>query len=165
MRISVFESRHLQGTILALKGMDRELAAQVRKAVRTVTESEWKADLAKQAETLLEQRVLVDTARVSVTNQNVTLKAGQMSKRLASGTPRSELTPAVEWGANPARKVRSTSRAGSAYTRRVGTAFEDRKPKGHVVHPAAAQAIPRLAALFVATTVRTFNELIEKGAR
>lgn len=165
MRISVFDSTHLQGTILALKGMDRELAAQTRKAVRSVSEVEWRADLARQADTLLERRVLVETARVSVTNQNVTLKAGQVTKRLASGTPRSELTPAVEFGANPARRVRSTSRAGTSYGRRVGSGFKARKTTGHVVYPAAAQIIPRIAALFVATTVRTFNEAIEKGAR
>lgn len=166
MQISVFESAALQGTVLALKGMDRDLAAQIRKATKDVSQAEWTKDLARHASTTLENKVLVDTARVTVSNQNITLKAGQLKKKLHPGGPaRSLLTPSVEWGSAADRNIKSTSSLGKPYTRKQGSTFRARNRKGYVAHQAAAGIIPRIASLWVQTTVRTFHEAIEKGTR
>ena len=65
MRISVFASKELAGTILLLKGMDRELAERTRRAIKTVTQGEWQEAVRGGVGTRLETRVLSDTARVS----------------------------------------------------------------------------------------------------
>lgn len=166
MRISVFESKHLQAVVLAMKGMDRDLAAQVRKATKSITQNEWAGDLAKQSTTDLEDKVLVETARVSVTNQNISLRAGQLNKKLRpGGPPRSTLTPSTEWGSDTNRKITSTSSKGKQYKRRQGANFRPRNRKGYVTYPAAAKIIPRIASLWVQTTVRAFYEALEKGTR
>ena len=163
--ISVWESTELQGVLLAMRGMDKELSAQIRKATRTVTEAEWRGDLAKHASTDLERTVLVRSARVSVSNQNVTLKSGTLASKLSGGAKTFELTPSVEWGSATGRTITSKSKKGKTYTRRQGSTFKPRKRQGYVAYPAAADAIPRLAALWVATVVRTFYEAVEKGTR
>lgn len=163
MQISAFESAELQGTILALKGMDRELAAQIRKATRTITEAEWRKELAQEATTQAEERVLVATARTSVTNQNIALKSGAAAKKLEGGAAIHELTHSVEFGADREHRGTSTSATGKHYERRTRRQFKGRQRTGYVVYPAAADIIPRIAALWVQTTVRTFHEAIEKG--
>lgn len=164
LRISAFESPQIQGTILALQGLDKELAAQIRKATKTVTLSEWQRAVAGNASTDLERRVLVATSRVAVTNTNVSLRAGQLAKKLPGGALTHELTPGVEFGSKP-KRIASTSARGKGYTRKQGTVFRPRKRTGYVVYPAAAEIIPRIAALWVATTVRTLHEALDKGAR
>lgn len=164
MRISVLRSRELQGVILALKGMDRTLAAQVRKHTRAMIEKEWRGSLAQHTITRMENRVLVDTARASVTNQNVTLKAGTLSKKLSGGAKAYEVASLVEFGTDPKRTTRATSRTGKQYRREFGSRFRPRNRKGYVAYQAAADDIPRLASLWVQTVVRTFLEAIEEGS-
>ena len=107
MRISVFESKELQGTILALKGMEKELSAQIRKATKDVSLNEWKTELARQATTPLERKVLVGTAKVAVSNQNISLKVGA-AKRLSGGGTAYQLTPGTEFGSDRGRPVPHT---------------------------------------------------------
>jgi hypothetical protein len=158
----VWDSRELQGTILALKGLDRETAAQLRKATRQLSEPEWRTAMAQESTTLLENRVLVSTARVSVTNQSVTLKAGQLTKKLSGGARIVDLTPSVEFGSSPERRIKQHSRAGKQYTRKQGPVFRKRNRNGYVAYQAAATFIPRVAALWVQTVVRTFYEALER---
>ena len=162
MQISVFESPQLQGVILALAGMDRELAAQLRKATKTVTLNEWRSAVAHEALTLFEQRVLVASARVAVRNNNVSLRSGQLAKKLSGGAPTYALTPGVEFGAG-VHPIKSHSSKGKTYTRSSGSVFRKRNKAGYVVYPAAAEVIPRIAALWVQTVVRTFHEAIGGG--
>jgi len=164
MRISVFESPQLQATMLALRGMDRELAAQIRKATKTVTVNEWRAALAPHATTPLEKTVLVGSARVAVTNKNVSLKSGQLAKKLSSGAPLYSLTRGTEFGSTP-RQITTSSSTGKSYKRSTGAPFRARKQTGYVAYPAAADVIPRIAALWVATVVRTFHEALDEGAQ
>jgi hypothetical protein len=142
-----------------MRGVDKELGAQIRKATRTIAEGEWRAELAKKATDPLQREVLVATARVAVGDQNVTLKAGQLSKKLSNGTP--DLTPAVEFGANRSVTVQQASRSGSIYERHSRVQLRPRNRTGYVAYPAAAEIIPRIAALWVSTTVRTIHEAIE----
>ena len=164
MRISVFESEELQATVLALRGFDRALQAQVRAQTKRIGQPEWQSELRSRASTRLESRVLADTGRVKVSNQNVTLTSASVGRALSGGGRPAELWGAVEFGTAPRKvRVRGTSTRGKpySYTRTVGTGFRPRRPAGYVVHPAAKAMIPRFASLWVQTTVRTFHEALE----
>jgi len=163
VRINVFASKELQATIVALKTMDRELAKQTRAAVKSVGQPEWQDAVKANVTTRLESRVLGDTARVAVSDQNVTLKSAAMGKKLSQyGATPSELAHSAEFGADREYVGSTISPKGKRYTRHTRRQFEARNRKGRVVYPAAAKFIPRMAALYVQTTVRTLYEAFEK---
>jgi len=143
LRIDVQSSRELQALILSVRRADREVQAQIRKQTRLVTTPEWQKALAEQAVTPFEHRVLVATARVAVSNQNVRLKSATLAKKLSGGGRVNDLAKQAEFGSNRAAQFRKSNR------------------KGYVVYPALAQIIPRIAALWVQTAVRTFHEALE----
>lgn len=166
MRISVFNSAELQATILAMKGMERELAKQVRRVTKAVVDPVWREAVAANASTRLESKALASTARVAVSDQNVTLKSAAIGRKLSGGLLPSQSYHAVEFGGDRAAKrtYEATSSKGKKFkvTRRTQAQLRPRNRKGYVVYPAVAEVIPRIASLWVQTTVRTFYELIEK---
>ncbi|MGV8973384.1 MAG: hypothetical protein ACOH10_13765 [Rhodoglobus sp.] len=167
MRISVFNSAELQSVILAMKGMDRELAKQIRAANKRVIQPVWQEGVRGNAMTRQEVRVLANTARAQVSDQNITLQAAGIGKALSGGAKPAAIAHSVEFGAD--RSARSTysarSSKGRPYTvhnRRTRAQFRPRNLKGYTAYAAAAASIPRYASLWVQTTIRTFIELIEK---
>ncbi|SMQ73468.1 hypothetical protein [Agreia sp. VKM Ac-1783] len=166
MRISVFNSKELQGVTVAMKSFDREVAKQIRRVTKAVVAPEWSKAVREHASTRLQQRVLADTSRVAVSDQNVTLKSASVGRALSGGIKPSEAVAAAEFGANRGEftTYRATSKKGKTFNvrRRTKAQLPARKKTGHAVYPAAADIIPRIASLWVQTTVRTFYELIEK---
>lgn len=160
-RISVFESKELQGVLLLLKGLDRETAKQIRTATRMIGQPEWRSALAQNSHTRLENRVLVESGRLAVSNQNVTMRAGHLSKRLAGGARLSDVAHSAEFGANTEAVQDVRSSRGKQYRRHTRRQFRKRRRTGYVFYPAVASIIPRLASLWVQTTVRTFLEAME----
>jgi hypothetical protein len=142
VRISVLNSKELLATVLALRDFDRTLQGTVRKVTRIIGQPEWQKAVAANATTRFEQRVLGDTARMAVSNQNVTLKAGHIGRKLRGGGRPAELFGAAEFGGNRPQ-------------------FRRPNRKGYAVYPAAARMIPRFAALWAQTTVRTIHEALE----
>jgi hypothetical protein len=167
-RISIFSSKELQGVIVAMKGLEPEVAKQIRRVTKQVVEPIWKAEISKRAAgDEFRTRVLADTARVTVSNQNVTLKSAHIGRSLSGGPKPSVLMHNAEFGADRSRTQTYTarSRKGASYkvkNRHTTRQFEQRLKGGYVVYPAVAKIIPRIASLWVQTTVRTFYELIEK---
>jgi hypothetical protein len=163
LKISAYSNAELQGLILGMNGLDRSLRAQLRKQSRTVIAPEWKAAVAARASTKLENRALVATATATVTDTNVYLNSGGKGK-LAARFP--NVSRAAEFGADrDFRNSYSSNRKGKSY--RINKRATQRQlPKfaktGHVVYPSAANIIPRIAALWVQTTVRELHETIEK---
>lgn len=147
MGISVFNSRELQGTILLLKGADRAIAKEIRQQSKAVIAPMWKEAVLAETRTALQVKVLGDTARVAVSDQNVVLSAGTVGRALRGGGTAKTLAAGTEFGSSAFRQ------------------FGTRVRGGKVVYPAAAQVIPRIAALFVQTTIRTFYEIIERKTR
>lgn len=143
--------------------MDKELAAQNRKHTKAVSEPVWREAVRSRVTDRLQTRVLSDTARVAVTQTNVLLRSAQVS-RLSSGTPTPLLANATELGMNRDKRVQVTNRQGTTFTRRSGTRFKPNRRNGYVVFPAAREVIPRLASLWIQTTVRTLHETFEKGS-
>lgn len=165
-RISIFHSKELQGVLLALKGMDKETAKHVRRETKNMIQPAWQKGLAERAATRLEHRTLVSTARVAVSNQNVTLKSATVGRTLAGGLQPKQSWHAVEFGGDRAatRTYQARSRKGKTFTvtRRTMAQLRPRNRKGYVVYPTAAEIIPRLASLWVQTVIRSFYDTIER---
>lgn len=166
--VDVFESKELQYALLALKVLPRELTKQTRKFTKKLVDAEWQKGLAKNARTPIQRAVLVRTAVSSVTPTNVTLKSATKGK-VSSGTPSQVLASGAEFGADMDRYSRYTRRSprGRAHTvtRRTARAFGwHRGQNGRVVFPTAQDIIPRVAAIYVQTLVRTTAETFEGGA-
>lgn len=157
LRISVHGSRELQAVRARAKELPRELASQLNKQTRAQAEPMWKEAVAARVETALEARVLANTARVSVTRSNVTLKVAAIGRSLRGGAKPADIYAGVEFGANREQQ-RPTQYAKKRHTQRQ---FKPRNRKGYVVYPAAADVIPRIASLWVQTAVRTTHEALE----
>lgn len=143
MRISVFAAPQLAAAILGLKNLERTTRTETRKAVRQSALPIWRSELERSAATPLQQAVLVSTGRVAVSDQNVTLRSAHLSRRLSGGGKPVDLAAGAEFG--------------SKHHPQFGT----RNRKGKVAYPAAARAIPRLAALYVQTIVRSMHDALE----
>lgn len=158
-RISLLVDSPLRDLVIAM----REVPAEVRKRINSHTKSEaepiWFDEMRGRASNRLQQRSLVDSARVGVTARNVFLRSGAVGS-LSSGTPASVIANPAEYGANPNRQVRQRSRKGKTYTRRMGGAFGAPTRRGNVFNPAAAASITRVASLWIQTYRRVvFDKL------
>lgn len=163
MRIDVFKSPELLATIYALRSIDKTLQAQIRKATRSVAEPEWKKALAERALTKIEHRVIVDTARISASNQNVRAQAANVGRPLVGGLNPKIYYPAVEFGVkNKKATYNRTSRKGKRHkvTRTIGTGLPAPRKNGPF-WGSAKEMVPRLARLWVQTTVRTIATALE----
>jgi hypothetical protein len=166
-RISVFSSAELQALIVAMRGLDSAVAKQVRRVTKGIIEPVWKSEIASRVRGVFQTRVLSDTARVAVSNQNVTLKSAHIGRSLSGGRKPSELMHAAEFGADRShtKTYGAKSRKGTRFTvndRHTRNQFKSRKKTGYVVYQAVAEVIPRIASLWVQTYVRTTHEEIEK---
>jgi hypothetical protein len=160
-RISLLIDSPLRTVTLAMRGLDGEVRKQINSHTKRNAEPMWKEATRANADNRLQTRVLADTARVGVTDLNVTLRAGGAG-RLSSGTSTGILSAAVAFGANPGKLIATRSRAGRQYKRKQGAAFNRPRRGGYVVYPAAREVIPRIASLRVQTVIRTVHEAIEK---
>lgn len=164
MRISILVSKEMRAVAGALQSLDRETKKFLRKETKDMAEDEWKSALVQNVSTTVEDRVLVKTATVKVSDQNVTLTSAGKGRALSGGLKPTEHYAAVEFGADP-EKVTYTARSktGRNYkvTRNTRGQLRPRNPKGYVVWPAAADIIPRIAALRFQTVIRTTYEALE----
>lgn len=168
MRISVFNSKELQATIALLKGADRSIAKEIRRASKDMAGPAWAKATAERAQTRLERIVLANTARVAVSDQNISLRAASIGRALPGGLSIKDQYHAVEFGADRSKQktYTSKSRRGRSFTvdnRHTQRQLTPRTKKGNVIYPAAAEMIPRIASLHIQTVMRTFAEIIERG--
>lgn len=160
MRLDVKESRELKATILALRAIDKTISKQVRQHTKAIVAPEWNEALSRRARTRLERDVIVKTATVAVSNQNVRVRSASKGRPLSGGlNPRTEY-PAVEFGADQG-KTTTYNRRGHRVTRHTARQMRPRKAGGYVFWPAAKEMVPRLAALYVQTTVKTIAQALK----
>ena len=169
LRISVLASKDLLTAILVLKGLDRELAKQIRATIKTFSQAEWQEAVRGNTRTAQEVRVLSDTARVAVSDQNVTLKSASVGKSLSGGYKPSQLAAATEFGSDHThtKSYQATSSKGRSYTvhkRHTQNQFPVRRTAGPVYN-AAADVIPRVAAAMAQTVFRSIAEALEGGSK
>lgn len=159
MRISLLIDSPLASLQQAMRGLDsavrRQIGAQTKRAALPI----WQDETRFRGDTRQRTR-LAQSGTVGVTATNVFLRAGvgPMSKT-ASLT---QLAKAIEFGNNPYVKEQAVSKRGKVFTRRRGNRFGPPTQTGNVAYPAARDAIPRIAALWVQTAVRTIHETLEK---
>lgn len=164
MRLDVTNSRELLATIYAVRALDKTLQKMIRVHSKAITLREWRQSLAQRADTRMQQRMLVDTSAVAVSNQNIKLQSANKGRPLSGG-----LNPKSDWfipefGVTP-KQITYTrhSRKGGTHrvTRRTGPNLNPRKKTGHVIYPAAREMVPRIASLWVQTVVRTIATALE----
>lgn len=162
--ISVLASKELRTVIRALKTFDKEHRKWIRKVTRDSAKESWIEATRAYTESRIQVRVLSDTARVAVSDQNVTLSAGTVGRALSkNGAKPKDVIRAAEFGSDPNRMVKTTSSKGKSYSRRMGNAFGPRNPKGNAIYPAAASVIPKFASLWIRTVIRSLHEAFEEG--
>lgn len=159
-RISLLVDSPLRDMLIAVRGVPAEVRSRINTHTKSAAEPIWTDETRGRAHTRIQQRALVDSARVGVTSRNVFLRSGAVG-RLSSGAPVSAIAKAAEFGASPNTKVQTRSRRGKRYTRRMGPAFGAPVRGGRVVYRAAADAIPRFASLWVQTATRTVLDALE----
>lgn len=155
LRVSAYSSRELLTVLRGLRSLDRDTKKHLRANLRPMVTKVWQDALAQRASTNLERRVLVDTARVRVSDQNVRLTSASLSRSLSGGLKPSESFGPVEFGAGPVEAPTARGR------RNVHAPFRPSNRRGYVVYPAAAAVIPRVLAMFVQTFVRAIHEALE----
>ncbi|HEU5223927.1 MAG TPA: hypothetical protein VFU07_09665 [Candidatus Lumbricidophila sp.] len=155
-------SRELQTLLTALRDAPKELAKEIRKRTKPVAQEAWQEEVRGRVTTRLQTRALLGTARVAVTDSQVTMRSGGIGQ-LSSGVKIATIASATEFGANPSKVITSHSGKGKAYKRRLGSTFGPVRKKGNVVLGAAAETTSRIARLWIQTAVRTLHEAFKKG--
>lgn len=170
--ISAYSSRELLAIIAALKAAPADWRRAIRSETRSVALKEWTTALERRAasvpevSTALVSATLVRTARVKVSDQNVTLTAASVGRKLKGGLLPSEKWAGIEFGANrEAFTEYRATRGGRAFSvkRRTKRQLPPRARGGHVAYPAASEVIPRIAALWAQTVARSIHEALEGG--
>ncbi|WP_295012493.1 hypothetical protein [uncultured Microbacterium sp.] len=163
MRLDVLKSRELLATIYAIRSLDKTIQKMIRQETKSIAAPEWTKALTKRANTALEQQVIVNTAVVSVSNQNVRAQSANKGRPLSGGLNPKTDYPAVEWGADDDTQVyERRSRKGGMHSVKRHTARQfKRRSSGYVWGPTVQEMIPRLARLWVQTTVRTIANAID----
>lgn len=176
LRISGHSSKELRTIIMATRRLPRELRKEIRQRTRQMARPEWERAVREHASTRLEHRILADTARVAVSDRNVMLQSAQLSRPISGGRKGGGLRPSENWasiefGADQGRRISYRShRTSREHGRRWfdvenrHTTHQLRRPtrQGYAVYPAAANIIPRIAALWAQTTARTIHEAFEE---
>lgn len=163
--IDLRSSRELRASFLAMRNAAPEIGKQLRAGIKTIALPEWQAALRNSAASPAQSTVLVGTAKVKVSNQNIRLSAGDSAKRLSGGARVRDLAHAAEFGADrDKRKTYQAHRKGRSFTvhnRHTTRQLRLPRRRGYVVYPAGAQIIPRIASLAVQTVVRTLLDAID----
>lgn len=160
-RISLLVDSPLRALAVVYRGAPADARKHINRETKSEGQPIWKQETAERATTRIQQKVLVNSARVGVTNRNVFLRSGAVG-RLKSGTPVIDIASAAEFGRPPGTPVSTRSKNGTAYKRKTGAMFGARNRRGNVVHPAASASIKRLASLWVQTAFRSLYEAGEK---
>lgn len=142
--VSVRDSAHLRATVLAVKAAPREIRTDIRRETRSIAAPQWKAALARKATTIGQTRTIVNTARITVSDQSVRVRAGgQKRKALSHGGTPYRLNKAFEFGSNNHFQ------------------FPYHNRRGYVFYPALAQMAPHIISLWVQTAVRVIHRSLE----
>lgn len=157
--ISLLIDSPLQDLVNSLRAVSPEIRKQINAATKAEANPIWFDETKGRAVTRLQQKLLVSTARTSVTSRNVLLKSGGLRFPGKSGD---RVSRAAEFAGGESKVIQSTSSKGKTYSRRLGGVFGPRYRNGAVVYPAARESIPRFASLWVSTSRRTIHEAIEQ---
>jgi hypothetical protein len=170
LRIDVHSSRQLQAVVLAVRAASNEISKQYRQSLKAMTDAAWSEEIRGRIGSRLESRVVLETARTRVSDQNVQLSVGTVGRALskrtggAGGVRPVDVLRATEFGGSQRfSDYDRRSRRGRRHDvhRRTLTGFGPHNPKGNAVYPALGAIVPRVASLMVQTCVRTLQDAFE----
>lgn len=164
LRIDAKLSPELLATLAAIRAVGKTLQKQIRDQTKRVAGPEWMKALAHHADTRLEHRVIVDTAAVSVSNQNVRMQSANKGRKLTGGLQPKRDFPAIDRGTNTDKTTtyqRKTKHGTHSVTRHTTRQFKPRRKGGYVFWQTAKEMVPRFGRLWVQTTVRTLANALE----
>lgn len=159
MRISLLIDSPLVKLQQTMRGLDSAVKRQIGSHTKRVALPLWQEVTRFRGDTRQRSR-LAQSAAVGVTATNITLKAGAGALSPTVSLP--TLAKGIEFGNNPYVKEITISARGKIFERKRGNRFGPPTKTGNVVYPAARDAIPRIASLWVQTAVRTIHEALEK---
>lgn len=165
MRIDVRGSRELRAVILALRSVDKTIRQVVRRETKRIAEPEFRKALAQHTMTRVENYVLVNTAVLRVSDQNIRMMSASKGRPLSGGlSPKTDYA-AAEFGAKRDKETTYTrvGRRGGTHsvTRHTARQFRPRNRKGYVFYPTVREIIPRLGSLWAQITVRALGNATE----
>lgn len=159
-RISLLVDSPLRNVLVSLRAVPAETRKHVTAFMRSNAEPIWIEETRGRASTRIQQRALVDTARVGVATRNIYLRSGGVGK-MSSGASVSTVAFGAEFGANPEKVITQRSRKGKAYKRRLGNVFGAPRRGGNVVYRAAREAIPRIASVAIQSARRALFDALD----
>lgn len=168
-RIDVLNNRRLQATLLALRTVDKDTRKYVRQTTQRALQPEFSKQMAergsKSNQLALTNSVLVRTARIQVSDQNVKMKTADSTRKLSGGLSPIEHGRAIEFGSTSRQKTRynRVSPKGKRHvvTRNAQKQLPARRQRGWAFYPTTNDLTPRFAALWVQTAIRTVHEAWE----
>lgn len=164
LQIDVRESDELRAVVIALRAVDQTIAKRIRKETQQTIQPEWQEAVRGNSMTRLEVLALGNTARASVSSNGITLKVASVGRPLSHGFNPKTMFAGVEFGANRNEKTTYQARSskGKTYsvTRRTKAMLPARRRAGPA-WTAAADMIPRAAALWTQITVLSIAEAAE----
>lgn len=159
-RISLLVDSPLRDVLVALRAVPAEARKNVTAYTRKNAEPIWFEETRDRAGTKLQQKSLVNTARVGVATRNIYLRSGGVGK-LSSGTAIPTVAFGAEFGGNPEKVITQKSRKGKPYKRRMGNVFGAPRRGGNVVYPAARESIPRIASVAIQSAYRALLDAFD----
>lgn len=167
--IDVEGSRVLQAAILSLRTAPTDVRKQVRQVSKAKLEPEFTKQMAERAaesnQPRLSSAVLVRGARIQVSDQNVRMRTAASTRALKGGLMPNALGRGVEFGSHDARKTtyNRRSRKGRMHsvTRNTTAQWPRRRQRGWAFYPTVNNLVPRFAALWAQTAIRTVHEAFE----
>ncbi|WP_144719241.1 hypothetical protein [Agrococcus jejuensis] len=168
-RIDVEGSRLLQAAILSLRVAPTEVRKQVRQVSKRALEPEFTKQIAERAamsnQPRLSSAVLVRGARIQVSDQNVRMRTAASTRALKGGLVPNAYGKAIEFGANAGKVSTYTRRSPKGKPHQVKRHTTRQWPRvrrqGWAFYPTVENLLPRFAALWTQTAIRTVHEALE----
>lgn len=153
----------LRASVFALKAADKEIRSDISKRMRGTMNPVWRDQVTAGVHGGMAARMLLPGTRIAAGNPPA-LIAASGNRKTGRGLTPNKSAAGFEFGANDStRQVRSGRGPNRTYSRHVMRHLPGRNPKGHVVYPAAARVLPRVAAFWAQSVVRAFLDAAEKG--
>ena len=169
MGVTVWDSKELQATILALKIVGKDFRKEILKRTRELILKDWDSAVADEISAvggdIYATRLTMRNTRVKVGTQGFTLQAATRgTKATSGGLISSEHYYLAEFGADK-KVVPVNGRRGATsyqYKRTVNTGFQQRVKNGRYAFKAAGKIMNRALALYTQTTIQMVYEAFER---
>jgi len=167
--VTIWDSKELQATILALKIVGKDFRKEILKRTRELILNDWRSAIGDEISSaggdIYATRLTMRNTRVKVGTQGFTLQAATRgTKATSGGLISSEHYYLAEFGADK-KQVPVQGRRGNTryeYKRTVNTGFQKRVKNGRYAFKAAGKIMNRALALYTQTTIQMVYSAFER---